>query len=112
MHRNRGVNSSWGLLTVSLGLSQHDAMLSNTVGLLVLAALTPLGGWLSDRLGYKRVYLFVVGSRITRPRTWRLACSSSQQPCSAARRPSASAPLVANMPTESDIPGHYEDLER
>ena len=31
------------------------------MGLLVLAALTPLGGWLSDRLGYKRLYLIVVG---------------------------------------------------
>ncbi|MEM7436448.1 MAG: MFS transporter [Myxococcota bacterium] len=41
-------------------LSQHDAMLSNTIGLLVLAALTPLGGRLSDRVGYVRLYRLMI----------------------------------------------------
>lgn len=45
---------------VSGGMSQHDAMLSNTVGLLLLAVLTPLGGRLSDRIGYARLYLWTI----------------------------------------------------
>lgn len=47
---------------VSEGVSQHDAMLSNTIGLLFLAALTPLGGRLSDRVGYARLYVWTVAT--------------------------------------------------
>ena len=47
-------------VVVTRNLSQHDAMMSNTVGLVVLAALTPVGGVLSDRVGYARLYRVIV----------------------------------------------------
>lgn len=43
-----------------LGLDPRSAMLANTAGLVTLALLTPFGGWLSDRLGYKRLYVGVI----------------------------------------------------
>ncbi len=45
-----------------LGLDARSAMLANTAGLVTLAVLTPFGGWLSDVVGYKRLYVGVVAA--------------------------------------------------
>ena len=43
----------------NLGLDARSAMIANTTGLVTLAILTPVGGWLSDVVGYKRLYCMV-----------------------------------------------------
>ncbi len=52
-----------------VGLSRADALLAVTLGSLVSVALTPVGGWLSDRFGAPKVLLFgsLMGAALAYP---------------------------------------------
>lgn len=52
-----------------VGLAKPDALLAVTLGSLVSVALTPVGGWLSDRFGAPKVLLFgsVMGAALAYP---------------------------------------------
>jgi MHS family proline/betaine transporter-like MFS transporter len=53
----------YSFMTVTVGLASSDALISNSVALLITFVMVPISGWLSDRVGRRR--MLIVGAGLT-----------------------------------------------
>ncbi len=53
----------YSFMTVTVGLSSSDALISNSVALLITFFMVPVSGWFSDRIGRRK--MLIVGASVT-----------------------------------------------
>jgi MHS family proline/betaine transporter-like MFS transporter len=53
----------YSFMTVTVGISSSDALISNSVALLITFVMVPISGWFSDRIGRRK--MLIIGATVT-----------------------------------------------